>query len=116
MSTQRRPGRHQIPYDLEVVDRRSGEALGRLGDLSDEGMLLLTERSLQKGDHLELEIDLSPLAGFEGEAIRLEATVRWSGLDLKPVLFCAGLQFDPLSAAARALTDRLIRSIGFQAP
>ncbi|MCX7023829.1 MAG: methyl-accepting chemotaxis protein [Spirochaetes bacterium] len=74
----RRFGRHArrnvLLYNLQVTDRR-GEDLGNVGDLSPEGMLLLSEVDLEPGSSLAINI-LPPLIAGDRNPIAVRTVVR----------------------------------------
>ena len=101
----RRSRREVLLYNLEVTDLH-GETLGNVGDLSAEGMLLLSERDLAPGDELQLLIQ-SPAVGEDRPAVGIRATVRRFERDGE--FGRAGLSFDePDAATIRAIKDLII--------
>ena len=110
MSEQRRQKRRHLIYNLEVVDRSSNTTIGFLDDLTQEGLMLISELDLWRGQVLDLEIKLPDVRGLNTEQCFVKAAVRWSRLDRNPRLRCVGLQFEPLdmkTAAVIALTIKL---------
>lgn len=101
----RRSKREVLLYNLEVTDAL-GETLGNVGDLSPEGMLMLSERNLAPGDALQLRIQ-SPAVGEGRPAVAIGATVRRFERDGE--FGRAGLSFDkPDASTVRAIKDLIV--------
>lgn len=101
----RKSRREVLLYNLEVTDMH-GETLGNVGDLSPEGMLMLSERDLAPGESLQLLIQ-SPAVGEGRPAVKLQATVRRFERDGE--FGRAGLSFDkPDAATIRAIKDLIV--------
>ncbi len=114
MAEKRRQKRRHLVYYLEVFDRKSGKPLGRLADLSAEGLLLLTEKELAPGKKLDLDVRVPQVPGLQSEKLHLKAVVRWSGHDKNPALRCAGCQFSRVSPEDEAVIDLLFKLVAFE--
>ncbi len=101
----RRSRREVLLYNLEVTDLH-GETLGNVGDLSPEGMLMLSERNLSPGEQLQLRIQ-SPAVGEGRPSVDIRATVRRFERDGE--FGRAGLAFDkPDAATIRSIKDLIV--------
>jgi hypothetical protein len=114
MAEQRRQKRRHLIYYLEVFDRKSKRQIGHLADLTQEGILLLTQKELAPGDKLDLDIRLPEVPGLKSESLLVKATVRWTGLDKNPALRCVGCQLAPLDSKDQAVIDLLFKLVGFE--
>jgi len=114
MPEQRHQKRRHLIYYLEVFDRETKQQVGHLADLTLEGLLLLTQKKLDPGDKLDLDIRLPQVPGLETDTLVVKATVRWSGLDKNPALCCVGCELEPLDAKDEAVIDLLFRLVGFE--
>jgi methyl-accepting chemotaxis protein len=94
-------------YNLEVTDER-GESLGNVGDLSLEGMLLLSEEELEPGATLAIKI-LPPQVSAGRNPIALRAAVR--SFERDGEFGRAGLSFQGPSQAALAAIRDLITDL-----
>ncbi|OHD21528.1 MAG: hypothetical protein A2Y38_17970 [Spirochaetes bacterium GWB1_59_5] len=98
----RRSRREVLLYNLEVTDAH-GETIGNVGDLSPDGMLMLSERTLTLGESLQVRIQ-SPAVGEGRPEIVIQATVRRFERDGE--FGRAGLSFDkPDASTAHAIKD-----------
>jgi len=101
----RKSRREVLLYNLEVTDS-NGETLGNVGDLSPEGMLMLSERNLTPGESLQLLIQ-APAVGEGRPPVGIRATVRRFERDGE--FGRAGLSFDkPDAATLRAIKDLIV--------
>lgn len=114
MPDHRRVKRRHLYFYLSLYDRDTGEPIGRLGDVNEQGLLLLTENPVHVGDVLHLSLDLGAVEEFEGARIEADAVVRWSGFDMTPASHCAGLEFLDPSDELAAIVAWLIEEIGFK--
>ena len=76
----RRLVRRELIYYLKAADRKTGEEIGRLGDIHTEGMLLLTYEPLPGETVFEVSLELpKAMAQAEGYAeIPVRAQSLWS--------------------------------------
>ena len=86
----------------------SGEVIGNLADISSGGMMIRTGTALQKGQILQLKIEL-PARQADGVEARVETKVRWCEPDLEPRSHVAGLAFDGATPPGGALVQELVR-------
>lgn len=103
----RRARRNILLFNLEVTSDR-GEDLGNVGDLSPEGMLLLSQVELAPGASLGLNIQPPQVAAKRGP-IALRATVR--SFERDGEFGRAGLSFDKASPAVAAAIRDLITEL-----
>lgn len=115
MADHRRVKRRHLYFYLSLHDRDTDEPIGRLGDVNEQGLLLLTDNAVHAGDVLHLSLDLGgAVEELEGARVEAEAVVRWSGFDMTPASHCAGLEFVEPSDELRAVVAWLIEEIGFR--
>ncbi len=118
MNENRGGGRRHLYYYLEIDDAESGEMIGRLGDISNNGLLLIAEKSYPAGESLDVEIripdDLDALRGLECSTLRLTCKTRWSKQEDNPNIYCNGCEILNLDDEKRAVIHQLIHAIGFR--
>jgi hypothetical protein len=105
--------RRHLYYYLEVIDRTSGASLGRLGDIHDEGLLLLTPISLGPGNTFMVAVQLPAPIGQGRSKLELDIMVRWSRKEAAGNVYQNGCSFVSLSQADRDYIDGLVERIGF---
>lgn len=111
-SDQRQLVRRHLLYYLEVRELNSEHASWRLGDISREGVLLLTDRELQPGRVLDVVIPIPPRLELGRETLRLQVQVMWSRPE-RPKLFNAGCRLVSAESADLDFMDELVKRIGF---
>lgn len=106
--------RHLLFY-LDVIDRASGASLGRLGDISREGILVIAPTALEIDRSYQVRIILpTTIRDFSKPAIEAEVVACWTSPDANPELQCSGCRFLGISEDDRALVVHLIHILGFQ--
>lgn len=92
---QRRHHRRLVALHLRVYDHQDGTLLGRIGDLSEGGLLLYGSRTLKTGVLYTLKVDFPTDEGGTRE-LTFKAKATWSGPDLNPAFIATGLRFHDL--------------------
>ncbi len=105
--------RRHLYYYLEVLDRSSGVTLGRLGDIHEEGLLLLTPASMRPGARFIVAVQLPAPIGMGRTTLELEIEVRWSRKDGIGTTYQNGCSFVTLAQADKDYIDGLVERIGF---
>jgi hypothetical protein len=104
--------RHLYVY-LEVLDRGTGRSLGRLGDIHDQGLLLLSPEPYKPGETFEVIIRV-PAAINQGlPDPGGTMAIRWSRPDLPGTQFQNGCSFDSSDPEARQRIMALVNRLGF---
>jgi len=111
MDEQRRIPRRRLAVYPEVVEIGSGETIGRLGDLTATGLMVVSDEAIETGVVLDLSIRLpEPLAGVT--SIDFEARSLWSKAGANARVHETGFEFTRLSDGDRRNVSRLIMSYG----
>lgn len=69
--------RSQLTSYLDVIDPISAQIMGYLGDVSKEGMMILTEQAVSLHDVHELALRMPQQASFHKQWVTVKAEVRW---------------------------------------
>ncbi len=108
--------RAQLLYYLPVIDATTDVRLGVLADLSLEGLLLVGEHRLEPGRSLTVRIVGDPNSELAGDVdLTLDGEVRWSGRDVNPSRFAAGIRFLRPDAATHQAVRTVLRRLGIDA-
>jgi hypothetical protein len=96
MYKDRRIARHELSYCLEVYNGVNGKPIGFLGNVSDDGLMLISHLPLMVGAEFDLRLKL-PADDGPQQHIKLKATCLWCSEDVTPQHFDAGfsLQWAP---------------------
>jgi hypothetical protein len=96
----RRAPRQPTPEDIDVVDTMTDRVIGRLGNLSETGMLLISGSSLVDDALYQLRFQLPDSNG--SDPIEVGAHLLWQNLASAPGQAWAGLRFITLTDASQA--------------
>lgn len=98
---------------LDIIDRHNGHLLGHVGDLSEDGLLIISEHKLAVGTQLDVQIKLPDGEGFSKTRLDLSVEVRWAKPDLNPDLQCIGCQFTKLDENDLPLIEQVAQLLSF---
>lgn len=89
MRNQRRIERHQLPYYLKLFNRVTDQPMGYIGNLSRDGLLLISEIQVLVGARFEMRFKIP---GRDGslQCVDFAATCLWSREDVTPGSFNSG--------------------------
>ncbi|MEZ4388952.1 MAG: PilZ domain-containing protein [Candidatus Krumholzibacteriia bacterium] len=113
MPNQRSADRHLLNVYLEVRDAETGEAVGRVVDLTTAGMRMVADRPID--DQRDYQLLITTDIGAAGrQTIRLDARCTWTGRDTNPDLLVAGFAFEHLRPSQQTMLARVIRQFSFE--
>ncbi|MFT3755056.1 MAG: PilZ domain-containing protein [Pseudoxanthomonas sp.] len=92
MNDTRRAPRRKVRYPILVSDAMTGETIGRLGNISETGMLLVSTTALAEDALYQLQFKLDNGTGREVR-IDVGAHVQWVGTANTPGQAWMGLRF-----------------------
>jgi hypothetical protein len=99
-------------YYLSVIDEDTGQLIGRIGDISHEGLLLLTSTPPELWRTYRLRV-MPPEDLAVGEALAVGAQCMWSRPDVNPDLGLAGFRFVATDEKTQQVIGGLMRDFGF---
>jgi hypothetical protein len=88
--------KHLFLY-LEILEQGTHRMLGHLGDISDQGMMIIAEHPLPLFTTLKIQIRLPDSGEFAKPFITVTVETRWAKRDVNPDLHCIGCRFLDLS-------------------
>lgn len=91
MFIERRIERHQLPYFLKVFNRHTDQPMGYLGNVSETGLMLISQLPLLVGPVFALQLKVP---GDDGalQLIDLDAHCLWSHEDATPGNYDSGFK------------------------
>jgi hypothetical protein len=107
MEDRRHIPRRYLNYFSRVTERRTGQMLGYLVDLTTSGALLVGNIALDSHIDYELAIEL-PEGLHPDNRIALEARVMWVQPDEDPEFFRTGLQLTRIDPNDLAVLEKLL--------
>jgi len=106
---QRKARRRHLIFNLEVTDEESGKVLGRLADLTKDGIMVVAREPLPTDRLYRLRITVP-----EGlRDLSFEARSRWSAQDANADYFDTGFQLLEVEPGHADIVHRLITTYGF---
>jgi len=107
--------RRNLYFYLKVVDSKTQEFLGRVVDLTTNGMLLINESPLETNSSRDATIILSgDLFDITMSSIEVSFSVQWSRPDVNPRYYLNGLKFKDLPAKTTRTIEQVIRKFSFE--
>lgn len=113
MRSQRNSDRRKVFYYLEVEDMDTGQMIGRLGDISAEGIMLLSPKVLPLEKTYHVAVVLPKNSTFSQEKLELTVETRWLKPDFNPAILCIGCHFKEASSNKDSVMHKLIEYYGF---
>lgn len=89
MFIERQIERHQLPLYLSVYNRYTDQLLGYLGNVSEAGLMVISELPILVGPDFELQLRI-PLPGDGWQFINLTASCLWCQEDQMPGHYDSG--------------------------
>ena len=91
MRNQRRIERHQLPYYLKLFNRLTDQPMGYIGNLSRDGLLLISEIQVLVGARFEMRVKI-PRQDGQVQYIDFAANCLWSREDVTPGSYDSGFE------------------------
>ena len=92
MEDYRHRPRKSTPHNVKVLDEDTGRVLGRVVDITADGMMLVTKQEVAPGQDFNLRINL-PVMVHHRTDISVVAQAVWCNTDKNPSFFKAGFKF-----------------------
>ncbi|MCL2845580.1 MAG: PilZ domain-containing protein [Chitinivibrionia bacterium] len=112
---ERRSERKVLCYYLRVIDTKTGKELGRIADITPEGLMLLSDKPLQQTKPYSIRILLDRKLFDAGLGnLDVDVNVRWSKPDANPSLTLTGLLFLDLDEKGKQIVKNLAKKISMK--
>ena len=113
MNERRKQHRRHLIFYLRLLDASQNKLLGYLGDISPEGLLMISEQPYAVGRTLAIRMLLPrPMEGQE--SIEFKATVRRCAPDYNPQFYAVGMEVEQLPDDALKILAELLQEMGFK--
>lgn len=113
MFTDRRIERHQLPYFLKVFNSVTDKPIGFLGNVSEDGLMLISQLPIMIGADFELRLKI-PMADGCLQVIDFRAWCLWCHEDATPHHYDAGFSLQWAPPEYGDLVEALKRYFSFQ--
>ncbi|MBS7661779.1 PilZ domain-containing protein [Pseudomonas lalucatii] len=112
MHAQRHIERHQLPSYLKVFNRVTDKPMGYIGNVSLDGLMLISQLPLLVGARFDLRLKIP---GVEGaRCVDFSATCQWCREDVTPGYFDSGFALVAPPAEYVEMVDALRRYFSFR--
>lgn len=107
--------RRNLIFYLKVVDANTGEELGRVGNLTTRGVLVIGDHEIEEGEQHSIKIDISDVeVGMECDYIQMDITACWSKQDINPDYYVTGYRADDMDDESVEIIEKILESIAFK--
>jgi hypothetical protein len=106
--------RKQVFIYLKVFDQHTGHLLGNLGDISKQGMMIITHQPVALHQRYDIRIQLPATEDFSKKFLDITIESRWSAPDVNPELYCTGFLFVDIQVEDFAVIDQMIDLLTFE--
>ncbi|MFJ3372781.1 PilZ domain-containing protein [Pseudomonas sp. NPDC086251] len=113
MFTDRRIERHQLPYFLKVFNSVTDKPIGYLGNVSEHGLMLISQLPMMIGADFDLRLKIPASDGIL-QVIDLRACCLWCHEDATPNHYDAGFSLQQAPPEYGQLVDALKQYFSFQ--
>lgn len=97
MEERRNLERKHLAFFTRIFDRKTGQLIGHLADLTADGMMVIGEKPLDIDEIYQLQMELS-ITHFGKEFLEFSSRSIWCRPDIDPDYFNTGFQHLDLSA------------------
>lgn len=112
MFTERRIERHQLPSFLKVFNRFTDQPVGFLGNLSADGLMLISQLPMLVGAVFELRVKI-PAGDGQVQLVDFSARCLWCHEDLTPRHYDSGFSLQRSSPELAELEQALRHYFSF---
>ncbi|WP_077045717.1 PilZ domain-containing protein [Pseudomonas sp. KK4] len=113
MFTDRRIERHQLPYFLKVFNSVTDKPIGYLGNVSEDGLMLISQLPMMIGADFDLRLKIPAVDGGQ-QIIELRACCLWCHEDETPRHYDAGFSLLRAPPEYAQLVEALKQYFSFQ--
>ncbi|MCX6080736.1 MAG: PilZ domain-containing protein [Chloroflexi bacterium] len=113
MQERRRIDRKYLAIYSRVFDRSSGRVLGYLADLSQQGIMIISDDPLAENVIFNLRFDLPDPPLFSADHLDLQGRVAYCGPDVDPVFYNIGFEFLSVNAQEGRIIEEMMEAYEF---
>lgn len=113
LKDQRCIARHQLGGFLQVYNRHTGKSIGYLGNISKQGIMLISSLPIMLGASYELQLKLPSSTDAGAELVDFSARSHWCRADASPGNYDSGFSITSNQQAFADLARALERYFSF---
>lgn len=114
MKERRKSERKSLVAYTQVFDLYAGDLLGYLGDLTVQGIMVISEKPMQKDIEITLAIELPELPNIKAHRMTLPARVAWCEQDISPEFYNVGFEFKEVKEEQQSMIESIIQNYEFR--
>lgn len=92
MADNRHRPRKNTPHNVKAIDEESGRVMGRVVDITADGMMLVTNSEITPGRQFQVRITL-PVMAHHRTDVTVDARAVWCNQDRNPSFYKVGFKF-----------------------
>ncbi len=108
MEEHRRLKRQLLRYYLWVFNKEDNSLMGHVGDISTEGVMLVSKKLIEVGTVFQFRMEPSGFKMKESKDVECSGTCVWSKGDTDPNFFIAGFKLNKLKEADNKFICKLV--------
>lgn len=105
--------RTDLVYYLKIKDKATKKIIGRIGDISDTGLMILSEEKLILNHFYNISIKLPEDNDFNKEEIDMTVKTKWEKPDFNPNYHCVGCEFVNIDKDDEFALRSIIKTLGY---
>ncbi len=113
MEDRRKVKRRYLLYYMRVYAAATRQQIGNLVDITSEGLMVLSENTLEPGTITRLRLELTEDVATK-PFLEFSARSKWCKPDITPNLYNIGFEILDLEPADEAIVQRIIATFGFR--
>lgn len=110
MSDMRHRPRKNTPHNVKVIDEETGRVMGRVVDITADGMMLVSDRELVPGRQFHVRITL-PVMAQDRTDVTVDARAVWCNQDTNPSFWKVGFKFLNLAGEEGYLLEDIMHRL-----
>ncbi len=114
MNERRKNQRQHLLYYGRIYDERMHEQLGYLIDITETGMMMLSERSFEVDKMQSVRIEVTDDLSTDKSYLTLKVKSIWCKPDINPENFNVGFEILQPTEEERQIIKRIVKSYGFR--
>ena len=113
MDERRKLKRRHIMFYSRVFDRKTGKLLGYLGNITIEGVMVISEAPINTGENYKLRMDL-PEYIYKKPVLNFQAISLWCENDVDPNFYNTGFQLKGIAQEDNDIIASFINDYGLR--
>ncbi|MBI5951114.1 MAG: PilZ domain-containing protein [Chloroflexi bacterium] len=114
MQERRKAQRKNLMAYTQVFDLYGGYLLGYLGDLHEQGAMVIGQRFVEENTELTLAIELPELPHISTSRITVPARTAWCQPDISPEFFNVGFEFRDVTPEQILIIQAIMENYEFR--